>query len=482
MGLATRRQFVQEAAFAAGALCTFPSGILAQAMPKGGNQPSLDSAAIRKFASAIGGQVIVSGSSEYESSRMVFNRAFDQRPAMIVRPSAAADVARALDFAQRQHLPVAVRGGGHSRAGFGGCDGGVVIDFSRMKRIQVDAEKRTARAEAGSLVRDFDAATRPFNLATTMGGCLTVGIAGLTLGGGEGFLMPKFGAACDNLIAAHVVTVDGRELELSEVSNPDLFWAIRGGGGNFGVATWFEYRLHPVGEALSGTLAYSSHQVSEMLHAFAGFIRGCPDELNVFAEILPSTDGPGLLLHLCSLGEASRGNDLLQPLRTPVKPVEDKVRAMSYSDAQAAGFLPAPFAHFQTNLFLPDLRPAIETIRTAIHEAPAQFRVLIIPFYGCVTRIAPTDTAFALRQFGFEVDMLGSWNTAGEKDGAVRWVKSLRDRLQPFAHGTYVNQLGETNEDLVRAAYGPNYARLAAVKRKYDPENVLSINQNIHPA
>jgi hypothetical protein len=480
MTLTTRRQFVQTTAFTAAALYANPAKALAAVDP---NRSPPDAAAIHKLASAITGQLITSDAPEFESSRLVFNRAFDKRPALIVRCAAPSDVVRSLEFARRHNLPIAVRGGGHSRAGFGVCDGGLVIDFSRMKRVRVQAGHRTAHVEAGALVRDLDGATRPFHLATTMGGCLTVGIAGLTLGGGEGFLMPKYGAACDNLVAAHVITVDGQELEVNATSNPDLFWAIRGGGGNFGVVTAFEYRLHPVGEALSGSLAYSAEQIPDMLHAFASFIRTCPDELNAFGEILPSTTGAKFLIHLCYLGQPRLGNDLLRPFRVPLKPLEDNVQAMSYSDAQAAGFLPAPFAHFQTNVFLPDLSgPAVDAIQTAINHAPPQFRVLMIPFYGAVTRVAPGETAFALRQFGFEIDMLSSWTTPHENEAAVRWVKALRDTLRPFSRGTYVNQLGETSEDPVRTAYGSNYARLAGIKKKYDPDNILSINQNVKPA
>jgi hypothetical protein len=238
-----------------------------------------------------------------------------------------------------------------------------------------------------------------------------------------------------------------------------------------------------VGEAISGALVYERPQVPDMLLSFGRFIRSCPDDANVFAEILPSADGPKLLLHLCCLGAPRFGNDVLKSLRTPVKPAEDKVEPMSYADAQAAGFVPAPFAHFQTNLVLPDLTNAVvEIIRTAIHDAPQQFRVLIIPFYGAVTRVPESETAFALRRPGFEVDMLGSWSTPSEKEGAVRWVKALRDGLRPLAHGTYVNQLGETSEELVRTAYGHNYARLQEIKKKYDPGNVLRMNQNVRPA
>lgn len=419
--------------------------------------------------------------SDYEAARQVFNRAFDHHPALIVRCAGPLDVARALEFAQRRNLPVAVRGGGHSRAGFSVCDSGMVIDFSAMKRVEVDDRMHTARAEAGALVRHLDQATQRFGLATTSGGCPNVGIAGFTLGGGEGVLMSKFGAACDNLVSAHVVTVDGKQLEASLTSNPDLFWAIRGGGGNFGVVTSFEYRLHPVSEILSGTLTYPAHQ--EQLHAFAKYVAAAPDEMNVFAEMLPSPDGLRFLIHLRCLGSARAANDLLQPLRGPLHPLADTVRSMSYLESQTSGFTPAPFAHFQTNLFLPTLsEPAVEAIIAAINDAPAQFRVLIVPLYGAVSRVSVNDMAFALRQPGFEVDMLGTWNSPAEREGAVRWVTALRDKLQPMGHGTYVNQLGETSAQLVKAAYGPNYRRLAEIKKKYDPNNVLRLNQNITPA
>jgi FAD/FMN-containing dehydrogenase len=245
---------------------------------------------------------------------LVFNRAFDRHPALIVRCAGAPDVARALEFAQNQNLPLAVRGGGHSRAGFGVCDDGVVIDLSGMKHVEVDPGKRVARAEAGSLVRDLDQATQRFGLATTLGGCATVGIAGLTLGGGEGLLQSKYGAACDNLLSARVVTVDGRELEASQDSNPDLFWAIRGGGGNFGIVTAFEYRLHPVSEVLSGALTYPGGRMPDVLQAFGKFTAAAPDEILVLGEALPSKQGPTFLIHVRYFGDPRLRNDLLKPL------------------------------------------------------------------------------------------------------------------------------------------------------------------------
>jgi hypothetical protein len=486
MALTTRRQFVQQTAFTAAALWGSPIKALAWTRrmfeAREQNAAPLDATAIRKLVSQINGHVITPETPDYESARLVFNRAFDQRPAVIVRCAGAPDVARALEFAQSQNLPLAVRGGGHNRAGFSVCDGGVVIDLSGMNRVEVDVGKRVARGEAGALVRDLDQATQRFGLATTSGGCPSVGIAGLTLGGGEGLLMSKYGAACDNLISAQLVTVDGRQVEASQNFNPELFWAIRGGGGNFGVATALEYRLHPVTDVVAGTLLYPSGRIPELLQAFVKFVASAPDEMNVVGGVLPSEQGRRFWMLVCHCGDPRQGNELLRPLRA-LKPQEDKVRVMSYLEAQAGGaFLPAPVAHFQTDLFLPELTAdAIATITTATTNAPPNTKVLIVPLYGAISRVGLSDMAFALRRPGYEVDIVGTWSAPAEKESAVQWVKSLRDNLQPFAHGVYVNQLGETSDDLVKAAYGSNYARLVEIKKKYDPKNVLRLNQNIKP-
>jgi len=375
----TRRQFLKQTAFAAAGLYGPPiKGISGARCPgvRGQNGASLDPTAIRKLVSQISGHVITPETPDYESSRLVFNRAFDRHPALIVRCAGAPDVARALEFAQNQNLPLAVRGGGHSRAGFGMCDGGMVIDLSGMNGVEVNAGRRVARAGAGSLVRDVDQATQRFGLATTLGGCATVGIAGLTLGGGEGLLQSKYGAACDNLLSARVVTVDGRELEASQKSNPDLFWAIRGGGGNFGIVTSFEYRLHPVSEVLSGALTYPGVRIPDALQAFGKFTAAAPDEIFVLGEVLPSKQGPKLLIHLRYSGDPRLQDDLLRPLRVSLKPQEDDVKIMSYLEAQGAALHSAPFAHFETNLFFPELSAGtIAAITTAINDAPPQ--------YGC---------------------------------------------------------------------------------------------------
>jgi hypothetical protein len=482
MSLIARRQFIRQTALASAALYVCPKTFDAQAKAPEQRAAPLDPAATRKLASDIAGHVITPDGPEYEDARSIFNRAFDRRPAVIVRCAGPSDVARALEFARTRNLPLAVRAGGHSRLGYGMCDDGVVIDISRMKRVEVDANKRVARAEAGAVVRDLDEATQRFGLATTSGGCPMVGIAGLTLGGGEGRLMEKYGTACDNLLSAQVVTVDGRQVEASQQSNPDLFWAIRGGGGNFGVVTALEYQLHPVGEVVSGALTYPAGRIPDLLQNFVRFLAGAPDEMDAFAQLLPSEQGPRLKIDLCYCGDPRVGNDSVRPLRA-LKPQDDTVKVMSYVEAQSAGgFLQSPVAHFQTNLFLPELSgPAIAAITTAINNAPAKCKAIIVPLRGAVSRVGLSDTAFALRQPGYEIDMTGVWSAAAEKADAVRWVCATRDSLEPFAHGVYVNQLGDTSDQLVRAAYGPNYARLVEVKKKYDPNNVLRLNQNIKP-
>jgi len=486
MLLLDRRQFVRHAAGSLAAFCACPFGARSDstAAPDPRTQPihSIDVTAIEALAAKIDGHLVTPNDDDYESARFIFNRAFDRHPALILYCASESDVARGLEYAQRRNLPLAVRGGGHNRAGLSTCDDGVVIDLSGMIKVDVDARKRLARAQAGALVVHLDAATQRHGLATTSAGCPTVSVAGLTLGGGEGLLMSKYGAACDNLISARLVTVDGRQIEVSQNFNPDLFWAIRGGGGNFGVATALEYRLHRVTDVLAGTLVYPSGKISELLQAFSTFVAAAPDEMNVVGQVLASEQGPRFQMLVCHCGDSRVGNSLLSPWRS-LNPQQDNVRVMSYLEANATINPATPAAHFQTNLFLPDLTAAaISIITAACNGAPPNTRVFMVPLYGAVTRVGTTDTAFPLRSFGYELDIMGRWRNAVDRQRAVQWVTSLRDALHPLAHGTYVNQLGETNEDLVQEAYGINYARLATIKKKYDPENVLRLNQNIKPS
>lgn len=409
----------------------------------------------------ISGHVITPESSDYESARQVINHAYDRHPAVIVRCASPSDAARTLDFGQRHGLPLAVLSGGHSAAGYGVCDGGAVIDLSGMKQVEVNADKRLALVQAGALVGEVDAATQRFGLATTLGACPTVGIGGLTLGGGMGTLMPKYGAACDNLQSAQVVIVDGRQIEASRGSNPDLFWAIRGGGGNFGVATAFEYRLHPVSNVLAGTLVYPAGPIPELLHACLKITDAAPDEINLVAMIVPGQQGPTFLILVGYSGQPGAGNDLLKPLRAPLRPLQDTVNVMSYLESQASGFPPPakPLSYFTTSLFLPQLsEPVIADITSATKDAPQKFRVMISCLHGAVTRVPYSDAAFPLRMKGYEVEVSTDWSTPAEKDSGVRWTKALGTALLPFSRGMYVNGLSEPTGELMRAAYGANYA------------------------
>jgi hypothetical protein len=488
MARITRRQFVQHAAFSASALYGFPFklAMATESLKHSGERPpSIDPGTIRKLASKISGHVITPDASDYESARQVNNHAYDRHPVVIVRCASPADVATALDFGRTQSLPVAVRCGGHSSAGFGVCDGGVMIDLAGMRRVKVDAQKRIVRAEAGCLVADVDQATQRFRLATVMGGCPTVGIGGLTLGGGIGTLMPKYGAACDNIQSAEIVTVDSRQLEASQHSNSDLFWAIRGGGGNFGVATSFQYRLYRVTEVAAGALEYPAGGISELLWMYQKFTAKAPDEIMLVAMIVSSKQGPRFRIRFRYCGESSVGNQLLKSLREPIKPEQDAVQVMSYLKAQATEFPqpPKPLPYFETSLFLPELNEtAIAAITTAIQDAPQGMRVMMWHMHGAVTRVPIGDTAFPLRESGHALQLRGDWDTRGEEVTARQWTKALRTVLDPFSRGMYVNHLSEPSDSYVRGAYGRHYERLAEIKKKYDPTNVLALNPNIKPA
>ena len=481
----SRRTFVQRAALLAAGARALPDvtkGLNPSVSRRLQQGRQLDPALVRRLASSLKGPVITPGDAKYDGARRLFNRAFDKHPALIVRCADVDDVVRAFGFARTNDIPVAVRGGGHNRAGLSVCDDGLVIDLGSMTRVDVDAERRIGRVQAGALTVHLDAATQSAGLATTAAGCTTVGLAGLTLGGGLGILMSKFGAACDNLISADLVTADGGHVTASHEQNPDLFWAIRGGGGNFGIVTALTYRLYPLARVLGGVLGYAAGRTEERLHAFARFCATSPDEMNVVGILLRSEAGTQFQMLVCHAGDATRGNQLLASWRA-LDPAQDTVRLASYAEIQGTINPAAPTAHFQTNLFLPRLGDAaISALAQAMEHAPINARAFMVPYYGAITRVGVTDTAFPLRETGFELDLMARWKDNAERSSGEAWVHALRKTLETYAHGAYVNQLGETSEELVRLAYGANYARLAHLKRRYDPGNVLKSNQNVKPA
>ena len=445
--------------------------------------------AVRQLAQAgLRGEVVLPGDRSYDPARALFNGMIDRRPLAVIRPVDASDVVRAVTFARRHDLPLTVRGGGHSVAGNAAHDGAFMIDLSRMKAIQVDPETRTARAEPGLTLAEFDRAAQAFGLATTLGVVSMTGIAGLTLGGGLGWLNGRYGLACDNLISADIVTADGRLLRASAQENADLFWAIRGGGGNFGVVTSFEYQLHPVDLVLAGGLSYPVSTAPRILRFYDDFAKTAPDELSTAASLgLTPAGEPMVFIAVCYCGHLDEGERVLRPLRTFLPPVEDWIQPMPYPDLQSSrdeGY-PAGRLHYWKSGWLRDLTDgAVATLMEFLPQMPSTASGIgLQQMHGVASRVTPTDTAFAHRAEQYDFLILSQWSDANDSDRNVEWTRALFEAMQPhLEEAVYVNNLGDEGPARVQAAYGQNYRRLAALKRTYDPDNIFRANQNIEPA
>jgi FAD/FMN-containing dehydrogenase len=451
-------------------------------------RPTLPGGVIEKFNASLHGELIRPDSGSYDEARRVWNGMIDRRPALIVRCAALEDVQNAVRFARTHGLLTAVRGGGHNAAGFAVCDGGLVIDLSQMREVRVDPEARTARAQAGATWGDFDRETQAFGLATTGGAISTTGIAGLTLGGGLGWLMRSYGLACDNLLSVELVTADGRVLTAGPTENEDLFWGVRGGGGNFGVVTSFAYRLHPVGPMLGGLLVHPLDRAREVLQCYREFSQSAPDALTVFAALMTTPDGiPVIGLALCFNGPVAAGEKILHSLRTFGPPVADQVGPMPYTAIQSmldAGF-PAGLQVYWRSDFLTGLGDeTIDSILTRFAKRTSPLSVMVIEqFGGAVGRMGREDTAFEYRDARYNLAIISRWTDPGDSDTHIRWARETWEAMRPFASGVYVNYLGEEGDSRVKAAYGPaKYERLVALKNKYDPGNFFRLNQNIKPA
>jgi FAD binding domain/Berberine and berberine like len=434
------------------------------------------------------GDVICPGDHGYDTARAVFNGMIDRRPLAVIRPADASDVVRSIAFARRYDLPLSVRGGGHSVAGNAVRDGAVMLDLSGMKAVRVDPETRTVRAEPGLTLGEFDRATQAFGLATTLGVVSVTGIAGLTLGGGLGWLNGRYGLTCDNLISADVATADGRLLKASAQTNEDLFWGIRGGGGNFGVVTSFEYHLHPVDLVLAGGLSYPLSVAPRVLRFYDDFVKAAPDELSTAASLaLTPTGEPTVSIAICYCGPIDEGERVLRPLRTFQSPVEDGIQPIPYTVLQSArdeGF-PSGRMHYWKSGWLRDLTDAaIETLMRFIPQMPSsESGVGLQQMHGAASRVAPSATAFPHRAEQHDFLIGSQWSDATDSDRNVEWTMTLFEAMQPhLEESVYVNNLGDEGADRVRAAYGQNHSRLAAVKRTYDPDNLFRANQNIDPS
>lgn len=433
------------------------------------------------------GSLLLPGSDGYEAVRRVFNGMIDRRPALIASCRGAADVQATVAFARTHDLPVGVRGGGHNVAGHGTCEGGVLIDCSLMRSVRVDVSAATARADPGCSWFDFDAETVAHGFATTGGTVGSTGIAGLTLGGGLGFLMGRHGLTCDNLVSVDVVTADADFVTASRETHPDLFWGIRGGGGNFGVVTSFEYRLHAVDWLLGGLVVYPIEHARAALELFQKTCATAPDELSCAFVLLTVPEGPRVAaIAVCFDGPLVTGETLVDPLRRLGPPLEDGIRPMRYTEVQRI-FAEVPFGlqNYWKGEFLADMPPEVMDLTVTSFEAVTSDHsvILIEAPHGAVHRVDEGETAFGQRGARYNASALAIWEDPRDSDRHISWARAYADALTPFATGGYVNYLGDdASRDDVAAAYGfQRYQRLAALKTKYDPSNVFRFNQNIAP-
>jgi hypothetical protein len=447
----------------------------------------IDGAAIQDFKGNLRGELLRPGDDGYDAARKVFNGMIDKRPAMIARCAGTSDVIQGVNFARTHNLLLSVRGGGHSIAGKAMCDGGIVLDLSGMKGIRVDPMGRTAEAQPGLTLGQFDHETQAFGLATTLGIVSVTGIAGLTLGGGVGWLNGKYGLACDNLLSADVVTADGQLLTASATENEDLFWGIRGGSGNFGVVTSFTYQLHPVGPVLGGPVLYPLTKAREVLRFHHQFASSCPDELSTTALLVTGPDGsPTVAIFVCHCGDIETGERVLRPLRAFGPPSEDGIQPMAYralESALDAGWPPGR-QHYWKSSWLKDLSDdAIEVVVGFAAQMPSPTTgVAFQQMHGAAARVDPAATAFPHRDQHYDFLIASNWDDPADSAKNIEWTRTFFEAMQPFLErGVYVNDLGEEGEDRVKAAYGANYERLVALKNKYDPTNLFRITHNIKP-
>jgi len=448
----------------------------------------LDSAAMEKLRTVVRGVVLCPGQDGYDSARTIPNGMINRRPAVIVRCTGAADVMASVRFAREHDLLLAVRGGGHSVAGKCVCEGGLMIDLTPMKGIRVDPARRTARAQTGLTLGEFDRETQAFGLATTLGVVSRTGIAGLTLGGGWGHLHGKYGLALDNVISADVVTAEGRLLAASAEENPDLFWGIRGGSGNFGVVTSLEYRLHQLGPVMAGGVFHSVAKAREVLRFFRDYAETIPDELVIQGGAFSLPDNtPVFAIAACYCGALAEGEKLLKPLRTFAPPLADAISPMSYVELQSmfdSFFPPGRHTYVKSNFLRVLNDQAIEAIAEYAGKSPSRlsFAPFLEHWHGAATRVGVSETAFPHRRHSYNMFFWCNWEDPAEADRNVQWTRESWQALQPFVlEGSYGNYVADEGDTFARAAYGPNYERMVELKNKYDPTNLFRMNHNVKP-
>jgi len=458
----------------------------------------LDNEVINEFGGSMQGNVIKFGDSNYDDARKIWNAMIDRKPELIVQVANTKDVSSAVKFAVKNKLDITVRGAGHNIAGNCICDGGLMIDFSTMKKVNVDVEKKLARVQPGATLKDFDAETQKHGLATPVGINSTTGIAGLTLGGGFGWLTRKYGFTIDNLLSAEVVTVNGEILRASETENADLFWAIRGGGGNFGVVTEFQFKLYPVGpEILSGLLVFPFKDAKNILKQYRDFITTTPQEFNTWVVLRKAPPLPFLpedvhgkeviVLAIAVIADLEKNEKLIDTLRGFGQAVGEHIGRMPYVNWQQAFdplLTPGARNYWKSHNFTELSDGAFDQMIEYASKLPSPQCEIFIAYLEGKFNTVPTNTmAYPNRDLKFILNVHGRWDDSSQDKEGIAWARQFFDATLKFASaGAYVNFMTEDEQDRVKNAYGQNYSKLVEIKKKYDPNNLLRHNQNIKPA
>jgi FAD/FMN-containing dehydrogenase len=462
-----------------------------------GTMKTIPSATLATLRGKLRGNAVLPGEEGYDAARTIWNAMIDRRPGLVVRCLGAADVMLAVQLARSEGLLLSVRGGGHNIAGNAVCEGGLLIDLSLMKSVQIDPQSRTARVEPGALLADFDKEAQAFGLVTPLGINSTTGVAGLALGGGFGWTTRKFGLTVDNLLAVQVVTADGEIVRASERENPDLFWALRGGGGNFGIVTLFDFKLHALGpEVMSGLIVHPFTETAKLLPQFRRVIAEAPDELTVWTVMRKAPPLPFipaewhgkdvLIFAACYTGDMKEGEQAMKPLRALGKPIADVISPHRFTGWQAAFdplLTPGARNYWKSHDFADLSDGAIKVVIDAASRLPTpECEVFIAHVGGAMGRVAPDAMAWSNREAHFVMNAHTRWHDPAQDAGCIAWARQLFDAAAPFATGSvYVNFMPDDEKGRVEKAYGKNYQRLAEIKRRYDPDNLFRMNQNIQP-
>jgi len=457
------------------------------AVTSSGGETVIAKAALKELKAGMRGQLLLPSSAGYDKARRIWNGMFDRHPALIARCVGVSDVTDAVDFARAHDLLVAVRGGGHSISGKSVCDGGLMIDLAPMQGVHVNPPDKIARVEPGVLLGKLDHEAQAFGLATTTGTTSHTGMAGLTLGGGLGRLARVYGLTCDNLLSVDMVTADGKFHRVDAQQNSDLFWGVRGGGGNFGIVTSFEYQLHSVGpEIIAGAVIYPLSQAREVLAFYSEYSLTAPQALNISAVLVLPPGGKGMvIIGVTYLGSAKEAERVLRPLRAFGTPMLDDIGTANYESVQVANDTTLPHGrnYYMKSGFLKEVDPdLIETLADGFEPSSSRSYVAVLSqLGGAISQVGQTDTAFSHRDAEYDMLVGASWTDRQESEENVRWMRNFWTKISPFTSGFYINNAMDEGDSRIRATFGANYARLVGLKNKYDPTNLFRLNANIKP-